>query len=123
MLALMKHNISLNHLEDHVVASVYNWADIPFPDSPDVLLAADCVYFEPAFPLLQQSLLALIGPNTVCYFCFKKRRKADLRFMTAINKQLAVEPVEDDPDAAVYRRENIFLYAGCSPMLIPPDYC
>ena len=70
------------------------------------------VYFEPAFPLLQQTLKDLIGPNTVCYFCFKKRRRADTHFMKAIRKVLAVEDVMDDPDRDIYARENIFLYAS-----------
>jgi hypothetical protein len=100
-------------LEDKAVASVYDWGAgniSPLPGHPDVLLAADCVYFEPAFPLLQESLEALVGPKTTCYFCFKKRRRADLRFMTAINKKFDVKPVIDDPDSAVYSRENIFLW-------------
>lgn len=112
MLALMKRNIELNRLEDTATASVYNWGEgavSPVSGYADVLLAADCVYFEPAFPLLQESLKALIGPQTTCYFCFKKRRRADLRFMTAVNKLFVVETVTDDPDRDVYGRENIFL--------------
>jgi hypothetical protein len=114
MLELMQHNITLNKLEDRVIASVYSWGDSDQPPvpQPDVLLAADCVYFEPAFPLLQQSLKALIGPQTTCYFCFKKRRRADLRFMNAVHKQFAVESVVDDPARETYARENIFLYVG-----------
>lgn len=112
MLALMRRNIELNNLGEAVTASVYNWgADVESPLSgyPDILLATDCVYFEPAFPLLQESLKALIGPQTTCYFGFKKRRRADLRFMNAVNKRFVVEPVTDDPDGEVYSRENIFL--------------
>ena len=106
MLALMRQNISLNSLEDRVAASILDWGSSSaswqqlvhhpsVPDSssspctldpnnsslgrayPDVLLAADCVYFEPAFPLLRETLRELIGPNTTCYFCFKRRRRAD----------------------------------------------
>ncbi len=113
MLALMQQNIAFNNLEDKVIASVYDWgADniSPIIGYPDVILAADCVYFEPAFPLLQESLEFLIGPQTVCYFCFKKRRRADSRFMSVVNKRFAVEPVLDDPDRTAYARENIFLY-------------
>ena len=111
MMALMQRNIALNHAESKVEPSIYNWGGNypPVTEHPDVLLAADCVYFEPAFPLLQQSLEALIGPNTTCYFCFKKRRRADLRFMSVVNKRFAVEAVTDDPDRQIYGRENIFL--------------
>ena len=138
MLALMRQNISLNLLEDRVNASILDWgssstscqqlhhhivpgsssafASTPQPTSalgkvfPDVLLAADCVYFEPAFPLLRETLRELVGPNTTCYFCFKKRRRADAHFMTKVKKQFDVQEVTDDPDRDAYARENIFLY-------------
>jgi hypothetical protein len=47
----------------------------------DLVLAADCVYFEPAFPLLVHTLCALLPPGTgagertEALFCYKKRRK------------------------------------------------
>lgn len=111
MLALMQQNIALNGLQSMATARVYDWGTAPPADVPaaDVILAADCVYFEPAFPLLQQTLQALIGPQTICYFCFKKRRRADLHFMKAARKMFVVQDVEDDPDRPVYARENIFL--------------
>jgi hypothetical protein len=109
----MQRNIELNNMQERVSACVYNWgearpASIP-ASTPDVVIAADCVYFEPAFPLLQQTLRDLIGPTTVCYFCFKRRRRADMHFVKAIRRQFLVENVEDDPDQTVYARENIFL--------------
>ncbi|PNS19563.1 Protein-lysine N-methyltransferase rrg1 [Sphaceloma murrayae] len=109
MLHLMRKNIELNHLDDQVTASVYDWGS-PRPDAispPDVLLAADCVYFEPAFPLLQQTMLDLIGENTICYFCFKKRRRADLNFVKACKKLFRVEELED-PDRPTFSRENLY---------------
>lgn len=112
MLALMQRNIALNNLESRVSASVLNWgAPIPstIPGHPDIVLAADCVYFEPAFPLLQQTLEELLGEHTVCYFCFKKRRRADLHFMKGVRKIFDVKEVEDDPEKAVYSQKNIFL--------------
>lgn len=113
MFSLMKDNIHLNQLHSNVEASVLNWGD-PIPDhippKPDVILAADCVYFEPAFPLLITTLQDLLGPNSVCYFCFKRRRRADLRFMKMAKKAFQVEEVRDDPNATSYSRENLFLY-------------
>jgi hypothetical protein len=112
MFDLMKRNIALNNLETKVDASIYDWGE-PAPSQlsahPDILLAAECVYFEPAFPLLQQTLKDLIGDNTVCYFCFKKRRRADLGFMKVARKMFDVEEVDDDPDKGVWSRENLFL--------------
>ncbi len=93
----MKQNVSLNHLASHVTVAELNWcglfflqvssprphtffrrgepipADIP---RPDLILAADCVYFEPAFPLLVQTLVDLVSDrSTEVLFCYKKRRK------------------------------------------------
>ncbi|EMC97545.1 hypothetical protein BAUCODRAFT_68802 [Baudoinia panamericana UAMH 10762] len=112
MLPLMQRNIALNRLEGRAEATVYDWGSSRphrVPLHPDVILAADCVYFEPAFPLLRQTLQDLIGPNSVCYFCFKKRRRADMSFMKAVRKILHVEEVTDDPDRDNYLRESIFL--------------
>lgn len=114
MQALMQRNIALNQLHDRVKATVYDWGNERphgIPHHPDIVLAADCVYFEPSFPLLQQTLQDLIGPDTVCFFCFKRRRRADMHFLKAIKKVFLVEEVMDDPDQPSYSRENIFLYA------------
>lgn len=112
MFSLMNDNIKLNHLESMVTASILNWGEaIPehIPSKPEVILAADCVYFEPAFPLLIATLQDLLGPNSVCYFCYKRRRRADLRFMKMAKKTFDVVEVRDDPDAQSYNRENISL--------------
>jgi len=113
MFELMERNIKLNELQDHVKAIIYDWGTSTPPDlptKPDVVLAADCVYFEPAFPLLQQTLKDLLGENTICYFCFKKRRRADLQFIKTAKKMFEVKEVEDDPDKGKYSRENIYLF-------------
>ncbi|KAF2720830.1 hypothetical protein K431DRAFT_329597 [Polychaeton citri CBS 116435] len=112
MLELMQQNITLNSLQAKVKAAVYDWGAArpdAIPQHPTVVLAADCVYFEPAFPLLQVTLQELIGPETVCYFCFKRRRRADMHFLKTMRKAFNVETVTDDPDRDVYSRENIIL--------------
>ncbi len=74
-------------------------------------MAADCVYFEPAFPLLLATLEELLElcQDAVIYFCFKKRRKADLQFMKKAKKKFVVEEVEDQ-DRPTFSREALFLY-------------
>ncbi|PYH97746.1 hypothetical protein BO71DRAFT_317855 [Aspergillus ellipticus CBS 707.79] len=113
MLPLMETNIKLNGLSSIAAAAVLNWGE-PLPDCipkhPTIVLAADCVYFEPAFPLLLSTLNDLLGPESVCYFCFKKRRRADIRFMKQAKKLFDVDEIQNDPDAEFYRRENICLY-------------
>ena len=122
MLALMQQNIALNSLEGQVQAAVYDWG-APMPlevssqlrinsaKSPvaDIVLAADCVYFEPAFPLLLHTLVDIIGSTTVCYFCFKKRRKADMRFIRDLHKTFMVKDVIYN-DMESDRHDSVYLY-------------
>lgn len=113
MFDLMQDNILLNQLGTKVKASILDWGEqLPthIPNHPDIILAADCVYFEPAFPLLLSTLKDLIGPETVCYFCYKRRRRADLRFIKLAKKNFDMQEIRDDPNATSYNRENIFLY-------------
>ncbi|KAF2092361.1 hypothetical protein NA57DRAFT_82390 [Rhizodiscina lignyota] len=123
MLPLMQQNIALNFSSQSpsITPAVYSWGSPPpsnLPVPPDVILAADCVYFEPAFPLLQSTLSDLLGSNTVCWFCFKRRRRADMGFARELRKRFEVAEVgADDVDGAEvkreadeWRRENIHLY-------------
>ncbi|KAJ7228956.1 putative methyltransferase-domain-containing protein, partial [Mycena pura] len=86
MLKIMRENVEINKLSSLCTVAELNWGE-PIPvdiPRPDVILAADCVYFEPAFPLLIQTLCDLVGNSTEVLFCYKKRRKADKRFFTLL---------------------------------------
>lgn len=111
MYLLMQRNIQLNNLPAELVqASILDWGTPTAGTAqPDIVLAADCVYFEPAFPLLLTTMNNVIGPDTICYFCFKKRRKADMRFLKDCKKEFVVEDIGDDPDKAVWSRQGLFL--------------
>ncbi|KAI9706306.1 MAG: hypothetical protein M1820_004882 [Bogoriella megaspora] len=113
MYDLMKTNIELNSLGPSVRPAIYDWGSPPpheLPEHVDVVLAADCVYFEPAFPLLLQTLNDLIQEGTICYFCFKKRRRADLGFIKEMRKRFEVKEIEEEErDGVGWRREGIFL--------------
>lgn len=69
--------IHLHQWEDTDGKRLKRGESIPscLPSKPDIILAADCVYFEPAFPLLVQTLAELSDPTTQVLFCYKKRRK------------------------------------------------
>ncbi|KAL8775674.1 MAG: hypothetical protein Q9209_000170 [Squamulea sp. 1 TL-2023] len=115
ILPLLEHNIALNPSQMSVTAHVVEWGSLipaAVPSSPEILLAADCVYFEPAFPLLLQTMQEIIGPSTICYFCFKKRRRADMRFVQMARKVFTIKNVEDDPDKEVWSREDIHFNPG-----------
>lgn len=45
----------------------------------DLILAADCVYLEAAFPLLEKTLLDLTENGTSIVMCYKKRRKVSVK--------------------------------------------
>jgi len=82
---------------------------------PTLLLLADCVYYEPAFPLLVQTLQDLINlhshPEDIdILFCYKKRRKADKKFFKLAQKVLSWSEVDDDPFREQYKRDSLYLY-------------
>ncbi|KAI0092566.1 putative methyltransferase-domain-containing protein [Irpex rosettiformis] len=112
LLEIMSRNVAMNDLGDRVKVLELNWGG-PLPeDLPrfDLILAADCVYFEPAFPLLVQTLDDLSRrDDSEILFCYKKRRKADKRFFTMLKKRFSWEEVNDDPDKPNYSRDAISL--------------
>ncbi|GJN68011.1 Nicotinamide N-methyltransferase [Purpureocillium lilacinum] len=116
MLELMQHNIRLNEVDARASALVLNWGE-PLPDAvvqqrPNVILAAECVYFEPAFPLLMQTLkdLFVLNEDAIVYFCFKKRRRADLQFVKMAKKAFVVQELFDE-DRPVFSRQSLFLFS------------
>ncbi|KAL1741586.1 putative methyltransferase-domain-containing protein [Schizophyllum fasciatum] len=115
LLPLMHENTALNApvLEGRVRVAELNWGE-PLPEAlqgpVDLVLAADCVYFEPAFPLLVHTLVALAREDTEVLFCYKKRRKADKRFFNLLKKHFTWSEVLDDPARPVYSQEAISLF-------------
>ncbi|PHH70764.1 hypothetical protein CDD82_6932 [Ophiocordyceps australis] len=116
MVGLARHNIRINGLESRATALVVNWGEaLPqavIQQRPSIILAADCVYFEPAFPLLMQTLQDLLALNAeaVVYFCFKKRRRADLHFVKVAKKAFLVEELFDH-DRPVFARQALHLFS------------
>src|SRR6266536_3657581 len=99
---------------EYLSDEIYRGSPLPeevVKEKPNVILAADCVYFEPAFPLLLQTLEELLElcKDAVIYFCFKKRRRADMQFMKNGKKKFVVEKIEDQ-DRETFSRDGLFLY-------------
>lgn len=68
---------------------------------------ADCCYVEVSFPLLLNTMTELIVKETMCFFCYKKRRRADkdmIRMLMKTNVFL-IKEIEGE-----WQREAIFLY-------------
>lgn len=78
---------------------------------PNIIFGADCVYYEPAFPLLLATLEMLLDlcQEATIYFCFKKRRRADMQFMKNARKKFVVEEAVDE-NRPTFSREGLFLY-------------
>ena len=101
LLPLQTTNVALNQLSPtYVLARPLPWG-APLSEhlpgshaAPDVVLAADCVYHEPTFPLLLATLDALLGPHAVCWFAMKRRRRADARFVAGLRKAFAVREIK-----------------------------
>jgi protein N-lysine methyltransferase METTL21A len=95
----MRQNVSLNALQESIVVHELDWwvaytsfdvltsdicrrgKELPPLAGINMILAADCVYFEPAFPLLVKTLVGLAkvaGPDCEILFCYKQRRKVRL---------------------------------------------
>ncbi|KAF8076077.1 putative methyltransferase-domain-containing protein [Lyophyllum atratum] len=115
LLEIMRRNVRANKLDASVAVAELNWGT-PIPEEipkADLILAADCVYFEPAFPLLVQTLTHLTDSHTEketeVLFCYKKRRKADKRFFAMLKKSFSWAEITDDPDRETYNREGITL--------------
>lgn len=129
LIPLIEENITLNHLDSNTTTPsskkittlplTLNWGDpLPrMPKKPTLILAADCVYFEPAFPLLLSTLHDLLdgNPDAKCWFVYKKRRKADLRFVKELRKGFGVEvirpggEVEGGKERVGWEREGIMV--------------
>lgn len=58
-----------------------------------------------------ETLKALLELNqdAVVYFCFKKRRRADLQFVKMAKKAFHVEEIFDE-DRPVFQRQGLFLF-------------
>ncbi|TEB35388.1 hypothetical protein FA13DRAFT_1788037 [Coprinellus micaceus] len=128
ILPIMQKNVQMNRLTENVFVAKLDWCVVPAPPTfrfldyfsgafrrlfqypnQDIILAADCVYFEPAFPLLVETLDELSGTSTEILFCYKKRRKADKRFFNMLKKRFRWEEVMDDPNREFYNKEAITL--------------
>ena len=112
LLPLLQHNIDLNvpnlSLSTSVVPNLLPWGDsisptIPCP--PQILLAADCCYLEESAPLLTTTMKALMGNDTVCYFCYKKRRRADKDVIRRLSKLFEVKKINGK-----WVKDGVFLY-------------
>ena len=113
MIPLMQVNIALNNLGERVHATVLDWGSQLEPQFKDVdlILAADCVYLEKAFPLLEKTLLDLTASKDIpILMAYKRRRKADRLFFKAIRKNFVVNELQNFPEYEQFHRESVFLF-------------
>ncbi|KAG9127856.1 hypothetical protein FRC07_008302 [Ceratobasidium sp. 392] len=125
LMKIMESNVELNELKGRVRAVVLNWGEaLPsdLPNTASLVLAADCVYAEPAFPLLVSTLRDLDdkygGPEIL--FCYKKRRKADKRFFGLLKKHFTWAE-HDLPSSILVRSESIIFCTRTIRAIIKAD--
>jgi predicted nicotinamide N-methyase len=111
LVPLQEQNIALNGFPTSLIQSIsLPWGTTLPPSLPrvDIVLAADCVYFEPAFePLLETLRTLLKEERQICYFCLKKRRKADMRFVAMLKKRFDVVELKNGTEGL---EKGVFLW-------------
>lgn len=124
LIPLMEKNIDLNVVGADVLAKELWWGEpLPVEFEPsrnpgsssqniDLVLAADCVYLEKTFPLLEKTLMNLTeGDNPpMILMSYRKRRKADKHFFQKIKKNFDVVPVRDFGKYEIYLKQRTHLF-------------
>ena len=80
----------------------------------DVILLSDCVYLETAFMPLIETLSIMSNKDTVIWFAYCKRRKADKRFFTMVKKKFDLIEVETE-QSIHYQEPYIQYYLSIDP--------
>lgn len=114
LVPLMQSNIDSNHVSSVASAESLCWGSalIQEHQHPDVVLAADCVYLEAAFPLLERTLMDLTDGDhpPLVLMAYRKRRKADRHFFQRIKHNFDVVEVSDYEHFAEYRKQRTSLF-------------
>ena len=113
LVPMLQQNISLNFPPEEssdisINSHQFSWGEPPNPTlplEPDVVLAADCSYLEQSFRPLLMTLTDLMGPETVLWFCYEKRRRRDRDCLKMLSKAFSVLPVSGD-----WERDDIWLF-------------
>ena len=103
---VMQRNCQINADPVGLKTRELTWGeDTVDPDlqEPDVILMADCIYLESLFEPLVETLKSISNTSTVIYLCYKKRRKADIRFFKLLHKQFTSTLLEQD-------NQGLYLY-------------
>lgn len=120
LVGLMETNVNLNHLAETVSVEILSWGE-PLKekfgpdakaDKVDLVLAADCVYLETAFPLLEKTLLDLTEGDTppAVLMSYRKRRKADKNFFRLIRKNFKIVPITNFIRYDYYLKKQTHLF-------------
>ena len=113
LVPMLQQNVSLNFPPEEssdisINSHQFFWGEpsnLTLPLEPDVVLAADCCYLEQSFRPLLITLTDLMGPDTVLWFCYEKRRRRDRDFLKMLSKAFDVLAVSGD-----WERDDIWLF-------------
>ncbi|SCU88595.1 LADA_0E11056g1_1 [Lachancea dasiensis] len=119
LVELLNVNTQLNNLDKYVFPEILMWGEAlaekfegDATDKIDLILAADCVYLEAAFTLLEKTLLDLTDGShpPIVLMSYKKRRKADKNFFRQIRKSFQVIRVTDFAKSDEYVKHRTHLF-------------
>lgn len=109
---ILERNILLNGSPPSVNVKELEWGKPPEDQNLttcDLILLADCIYLEPLFdPLISTLLEVMQKDGAVAYLCYKKRRKADVRFFKQLKRHFTLQELEAEQQRA--RKDSIHLY-------------
>lgn len=114
LVPLLQKNIEANDLKDKASASVLKWGeqkDGVLPEA-DLLLVADCVYYDESLLPLLETIAALSGPDTMVLISYEDRDSEEKQalqqtFWDRLRAQFDVEEVPTDQLHPEYRAQDI----------------
>ncbi|SMN22207.1 similar to Saccharomyces cerevisiae YNL024C Putative protein of unknown function with seven beta-strand methyltransferase motif [Maudiozyma saulgeensis] len=114
LVPLMQRNIDANKVSGNTNATELMWGEPLAKEYRDVdlVLAADCVYLEAAFPLLERTLLELTNQEDnqpMILMTYRRRRKADWKFFKRIKHNFDVIEVTDFSRRSQYLKNRTHL--------------
>ncbi|CAB4252797.1 similar to Saccharomyces cerevisiae YNL024C Putative protein of unknown function with seven beta-strand methyltransferase motif [Maudiozyma barnettii] len=115
LVPLMQSNIDVNDVNGNTNATELLWGEPLFKEYRDIdlVLAADCVYLEEAFPLLERTLLDLTDQEDsqpIVLMAYRRRRKADRKFFQRIKHNFDVIEVSDFSRHSQYLKLRTHLF-------------
>ncbi|XP_063040065.1 protein-lysine methyltransferase METTL21D [Engraulis encrasicolus] len=116
--ALLKKNINVNQslISGSATAKVLKWGEnaSDFLPPPDMILMADCIYYEQSVGPLVDTLKTLAGPDTCVLCCYEQRTEGvnpemERRFFELLLQHFSSEEIPAEQQDPEYNSPDIHL--------------